>query len=361
MIFRKIFTIMALIRKRKLTEQQTRRIQKQQKQQQSVNLDSLMDGIVIANYGKQLDVQSLSLPKQLPVKPIAKPNEPEPFWQEITLHSVWRCHTRTNLPLIATGDRVRFSADPNTGLGRIEAIYDRQNVIFRPDRYHKLKPIASNVDILAIVFAPIPLPSAQLIDRYLVACHLANIKPLLILNKADLLNDNASNLLKEYQQLGYDGILTQSDGDLSELRQLINNKTVIFAGQSGVGKSSLINQLLPNVGQLVNEISTISQLGQHTTTTSRFLPFEPSDLTKGAVIDTPGIREYGLWHIASDEILQGFSELVPLASQCRFRDCKHTQNTPNCALWHAVETGEVLARRVENLVLLQAESQENSF
>lgn len=352
---------MALIRKRKLTDQQTRRIQKQQKQQQSIHLDNLMDGIVIANYGKQLDVQSLSLPKQLPAKPLAKANEPEPFWQEITLHSVWRCHTRTNLPLIATGDRVRFVADPNTGLGRIEAMYDRQNVIFRPDRYHKLKPIASNVDILAIVFAPIPLPSAQLIDRYLVACHLANINPLLILNKADLIDDNATTLLKEYQQLGYAGIITQSNADLSALRQIIDNKTVIFAGQSGVGKSSLINELLPNVGQLVNEISTMSQLGQHTTTTSRFLPFEPTDLSKGAVIDTPGIREYGLWHISADEILQGFSELAPLASQCRFRDCKHTPNTPNCALWHAVHTGDVLARRVENLVLLQQESQDNKF
>lgn len=352
---------MALIRKRKLTDQQTRRIQKQQKQQQSVDLDNLMDGIVIANYGKQLDVQALSLPNSLPTKPVVKADEPEPFWQEITLNSVWRCHTRTNLPLIATGDKVRFVADPNTGLGRIEAIYDRENVIFRPDRYHKLKPIASNVDILAIVFAPIPLPSAQLIDRYLVACHLSNIEPLLILNKADLIDDNALNLLNEYKRLGYFGIITQSDSNLDDLKALIAHKTVIFAGQSGVGKSSLVNQLLPNVGQLVNEISTISQLGQHTTTTSRFLPFEPSDLNQGAVIDTPGIREYGLWHITSDEILQGFVELAPLVSRCRFRDCKHTANTPNCALWQAVADGEVLARRVENLVLLQAESPENKF
>ncbi|MFW2176528.1 MULTISPECIES: ribosome small subunit-dependent GTPase A [unclassified Moraxella] len=356
---------MALIRKRKLTDQQTRRIAKQQQQGQAVDNDTLMDGIVISNFGKQLDVQATTLPKQLPQKPTIAPNEPEPFWQAIELHSVWRCHTRTNLPLIATGDKVRFSADPNTGLGRIEAIYDRANIINRPDRYHKLKPIASNVDILAIVFAPLPAPSAQLIDRYLVACHYSNIQPLLILNKADLLSDpnhqSAKDLLDTYAKLGYATLTTQAKGDLSELEATVKNKTVIFAGQSGVGKSSLVNKLLPNVEQLVNEISVISQLGQHTTTTSRLMPFDKTDLAKGAIIDTPGIREYGLWHLDKADILAGFIELEPLASQCRFRDCKHTQNTPNCAMWQAVADGEVLASRVENLVLLQEETQTQAF
>lgn len=356
---------MALIRKRKLTDQQTRRIEKQQKTQQVLDHDSLLDGIVIANYGKQLEVQAISLPNHIPDAPIVAPDEPEPFWQPITLHSIWRCHTRTNLPLIATGDKVRFIADPNTGLGRIEAIYDRHNIIYRPDRYHKLKPIASNVDLFAIVFAPLPAPSAQLIDRYLVACHYANITPLLILNKADLLSDNqyqsTLTLLRDYQALGYETLVTQSMGDLSELDTTVSGKTVIFAGQSGVGKSSLINHLLPAAKQLVNTISVISQLGQHTTTTSRLMPFNPTNLAQGAIIDTPGIREYGLWHLSAEEVLAGFIELAPLASSCRFRDCKHTETTPGCALWHAVANGEVLARRVENLVLLQAESNQQDF
>lgn len=356
---------MALIRKRKLTDQQTRRIQKQQKSQQVLDDAQLMDGIVVANYGKQLEVQATSLPKAIPEKPIVAPDEPEPFWQPITLHSLWRCHTRTNLPLIATGDKVRFVADPNTGLGRIEAIYDRQSIINRPDRYHKLKPIAANVDILAVVFAPLPSPSAQLIDRYLVACHHSDIKPLLVLNKSDLLADPAHSevvkLLSDYQKLGYDTLMTQSDGDLTALKNRLAGKNVIFAGQSGVGKSSLVNQLLPQAGQSVNEISTLSQLGQHTTTTSRFLPFDPMHLSKGAIIDTPGIREYGLWHLTPDDILQGFVELAPLAPYCRFRDCKHTESTPNCAMWQAVKDGQVLARRVENLVVLQEEAATQDF
>ncbi|MBR7539569.1 hypothetical protein KC221_25635, partial [Mycobacterium tuberculosis] len=86
---------------------------------------------VVANFGKEFEFQATSLPQTLPEKPIVAADEPEPFWQPITLHSVWRCHTRTNLPLIATGDKVRFVADPNTGLGRIEAIYDRQSIINR--------------------------------------------------------------------------------------------------------------------------------------------------------------------------------------------------------------------------------------
>lgn len=358
---------MALIRKRKLTDQQARRIEKQQKSQQNLDDSRLMDGVVVANYGKQLEVQVTSLPSQFPNKPLTLPDEPEPFWQPIVLHSIWRCHTRTNLDLIATGDKVRWIADPNTGLGRIEAVYDRHNIITRPDRYHKLKPIAANVDILAIVFAPLPIASAQLIDRYLVACHHANITPLLVLNKADLLKDDHSalQLLEDYQKLGYPTLITQaatrSNGECSDIKTVASHKTVIFAGQSGVGKSSLVNQLLPNVNQSVNQISTLSQLGQHTTTTSKLLPFDPTDLSKGAIIDTPGIREYGLWHLSKDEILAGFIELAPLSSLCRFRDCKHTQTTPDCAMWQAVENGEVLARRIQNLLILQAESRADSF
>lgn len=389
---------MALIRKRKLTDQQARRIEKQQKSQQNLDDTRLLDGMVVANYGKQLEVQATSLPKQMPEKPTVALDEPEPFWQPIALHSVWRCHTRTNLDLIATGDKVRWIADPNTGLGRIEAVYDRHNIITRPDRYHKLKPIAANVDILAIVFAPLPAPSAQLIDRYLVACHVADITPLLVLNKADLLtglfqdglvesegeakdNHSALQLLKDYEKLGYQTLITQAEifdgtADASDtandinsnspaltaqLKQVVDHKTVIFAGQSGVGKSSLVNQLLPNVTQSVNEISTISQLGQHTTTTSKLLPFNPNDLSQGAIIDTPGIREYGLWHLTKDQILAGFIELAPLSGLCRFRDCKHTQNTPECAMWQAVARGEVLPRRVENMVSLQTESQTDDY
>ena len=341
---------MALIRKRRLTEQQQRRIQKQQKtRQEEVDTSNDLEGLVVQHYGRQLEVQALSVPELHPEKPIVNDGELEPFWKPIELGSVWRCHTRTNLEMLVTGDRVKWQADPNTGLGIITALQPRNTLLTRPDRYHKVKPVAANISLIVIVFAPLPEPAPGLIDRYLVACADADIPALLVLNKTDLLkeNDPILDLVKEYQDLGYEVMQTHSMGNVSELADRLAGETVAFVGQSGVGKSSIINTIVPNATQKTNVISENSALGQHTTTSTRLIGFGDG----AALIDSPGIREFGLWHLNTDKIQDGFPEIANLLGHCQFRNCTH-KHEKQCALRIAAQNGEMLSRRLDSFLRL---------
>ncbi len=339
---------MALIRKRRLTDQQTRRIEAQQTRRiDEDDTGELLEGLIITHYGRQLLVQQMGVDNNDSTQ-----NDSE---SAIPRKTIWRCHARTNLPVLVTGDRVRFQVDENTELGVITALHPRDSLLTRPDRYHKVKPVAANVTLIVVVFAALPVPSPMLIDRYLVACQQADIQALLVLGKADLLTeeDGLRNLLAEYNALGYDTLTVETDGDLSELIAKMADKTVVFVGQSGVGKSSLINALIPDANLKVNIISENSALGQHTTTTTTLLPIPNG----GALIDSPGIREFGVWHLTVDAIRNGFIEMYPYYGMCRFRNCLH-KNEPGCALIAAAAEGKVLPRRLASLNRLEDEARE---
>ena len=337
--------------KRRLSKQQQRRIrdhqaQRRQRAQQSETetldipsageLGDEQPGLVIARYGHQVDVESLSTGEPL----------------------LFRCHIRANLASLVPGDRVIWC--PGTGqTGVIVARDERRNELLRPDRYNNLKPVAANIDHILIVLAPEPEPHDNLIDRYLVAAEITGIPPVLLLNKADLLNqDNRAeieSLLKRYRALGYaTAQVSAATGErMAALDALVQNQTNVFVGQSGVGKSSLIQRLLPHEQLRVGEISEATGKGTHTTTTARLYHLEQG----GALIDSPGIREFGLWHMTPDQLEYGFVELRALRGQCRFRNCRHA-GEPGCALDEAVETGRISPQRLASFRRIRAELSE---
>lgn len=180
-------------------------------------------------------------------------------------------------------------------------------------------------------------------------CEIAEIKPLIVLNKVDLLTQEQRQEIEEqlkiYQDIGYEILMISAKNgeNMEKLTALLAQGTAIFVGQSGVGKSSLINHLLPSVNAQVGDVSETSGLGQHTTTSSRLYHLPQG----GNLIDSPGIREFGLWHLDAEQITKGYREFQYVLGTCKFRDCKHLSD-PGCALREAVEQGKISPVRYDN-------------
>ncbi|MBL8260555.1 MAG: small ribosomal subunit biogenesis GTPase RsgA [Candidatus Competibacteraceae bacterium] len=266
-----------------------------------------------------------------------------------------RCAARQNLGPLACGDRVIWQAS-SVGDGVVVAVGERRSLLTRPDYNGQPRPVAANLDAVAVVLAPTPEPSEYLIDRYLVAIAATGARGLLVLNKTDLLDPAALAALAErlepYGRIGYPLLLASSRTarGLDALRDWLRGRVSLLVGQSGVGKSSLIKALLPDREIRIQAVSAATGHGTHTTSASTLYHLPGG----GDLIDTPGVRSFELGEISSEHLERGFPELTPYLGRCRFADCRH-ETEPDCALRAAVADGAVASRRLESYRRLKTE------
>ncbi|ALE01965.1 ribosome small subunit-dependent GTPase A [Candidatus Pseudothioglobus singularis] len=260
---------------------------------------------------------------------------------------IFQCVSRQNIGFSVAGDEVLFKKTKQ-GEAIVTAIYPRRTELQRKD-----KLIAANIDQLWLVVAIEPHYEFDLIDRYLIMAENSNLPIGIVINKIELLK-NKSQLnddFEHYRNIGYDVHIMSVKSDLNVIsfKEKLVNKSHIFLGQSGVGKSSLINALIPDLELRVNEISIKSKLGKHTTTNTTIYHI-PSG---GDLIDSPGVREFQLDNLSEEQIVRGFREFKALSHQCRFRNCKHI-NEPDCAIKMALENGEINSNRYESYLNILA-------
>jgi len=255
-----------------------------------------------------------------------------------------QCVTRGKKSDVATGDRVRLTAtSPDQAV--IDEILPRDTLLYRSDQY-KSKLLASNVTQLFIVVATEPGFSDDLISRSLVAANAAGITARLILNKTDIapLLPVARDRLALYQRLGYaiHEVSAKADptGTLAMLQPLMSGQSTILIGQSGMGKSSLVNLLVPDADIAVREISQRLDTGKHTTTFTRLYALDE----QSNVIDSPGFQEFGLYHLTEGMLERAFPEFAPHLGLCRFYNCHH-QEEPGCAILAALASDQITESR----------------
>ena len=257
-----------------------------------------------------------------------------------------------NSTLIAVGDYVNFTLSDTLGeqFGKITHVFERSTWLSRkPLKGIREDIIATNADMLLIIAsADMPPYNKRNIDRLIVAAKIGNLEPAICINKIDLFDDPLMHEdLEIYTSLGYPVIYTSAlkKQGLTELRNLIKEKELIFAGPSGVGKSTIINALFNRKIQKVKEVSLKTSKGRHTTSFARLLQLDSTT----SIIDTPGFREFGLVKITKQELGLYFDDFLPFYEHCKFMPCSHTHE-PDCAVKQAVNNGEIDPERYQSYI-----------
>ena len=278
-----------------------------------------MLGLVVAAYGKRYEVELDRI--ELEVK------------QRIS------CVTRGKKTDLACGDIVNIKFTDKAE-GVVESSQPRKSLLYRSNAI-KSKILASNVTQIIIVLATQPSFYEALLNRCLIAAEAAKIKPLIVLNKCDL-NDatDAKNKLKLYQNLGYEVVHLSAKQDITALRPYLANHQSVLVGQSGMGKSTIINALLPNQNVRTQIMSEALDSGKHTTTATHLYHLD----SKSSLIDSPGLQEFGLNHLSQLDLELAFVEFRPYLGKCRFNNCSHTHE-PDCAIIEAIAQHKISAIR----------------
>lgn len=269
-----------------------------------------MQGLVIAAFGKRYQVE-LSDSKRI------------------------SCVTRGKKTDLACGDKVIIKlTDKSEGV--VERCLERSSILYRSSTI-KSKTIATNVTQIIIVLATQPSFYEALLNRCLVAAEAAKIKPLIVLNKCDLADaDDAKDKLKLYEKLGYNVLHLSAKQAVTGLRPYLKNQQSVLVGQSGMGKSTIINALLPDQNVRTQVMSEALDSGKHTTTAAHLYHLDASS----SLIDSPGLQEFGLNHLSQTDLELAFIEFRPYLGKCRFNNCKHTHE-PDCAVTAAVNAGKI--------------------
>ncbi len=259
------------------------------------------------------------------------------------------CVTRAKKTDLACGDIVTLKlTDKHEGV--VESTLPRQSLLFRSSAF-KSKMLAANVTQIVIVLATQPSFYEALLNRCIVAAEAAHIKILIVLNKCDLAeHGDAKKTLALYADLGYRVLFLSARQNISALRPYLQGETSILVGQSGMGKSTIVNALLPNESVKTREMSEVLDSGKHTTTAAHLYHLDETS----QLIDSPGLQEFGLYHIQANELEYAFVEFRPYLGRCRFNNCKHLQE-PDCAILQATNAGKVRATRLAIYQLLRLE------